>query len=135
MKNKIAHFIAYQYDVSMEPTFPSAIGSAEASTRELLNSFGFEVKFNLDIRLYCNHSTDTIRLATREFTNLVLTIDKIDVTDMSIKTWNYDSTTNILEIKTSESCRPTLKYKLKVFIFYKNYGSYSYDKSSKPGTS
>ena len=138
MRNKISHFIAFQYDILMVPAFASGSNQGvgtESSSRELLNSFGFDVKFNLDIKLYCNYSTDTIRLVTREFTNIVLGMEKIDVTDMSIKTWSYDSTTNILEIKTSAKCLPTLKYKLKVTIFYKNYASYSYDKSSKPGTS
>jgi hypothetical protein len=49
--------------------------------------------------------------------------------DVEIKKWNHDSSTNILEIQLNKKCTQNREYKLNLFISYKNYGSFLYDKS------
>ena len=50
---------------------------------------------------------------------------------MEIKKWNHDSTTNLLEIEINKNCTLGKEFKMNIFISYKNYGSYLYDKSLK----
>jgi hypothetical protein len=54
--------------------------------------------------------------------------DKSDA-NFEVKKWNHDSTTNILEIQLNKKCVQSHEYKLNIFVSYKNYGSFLYDKS------
>ena len=51
------------------------------------------------------------------------------MTNFEVKKWNHDSTTNILEIQLNKKCIQSHEYKLNIFVSYKNYGSFLYDKS------
>lgn len=50
---------------------------------------------------------------------------------LEVKKWNYDSSTNILEIETSKSCVVSHQYVLDIFINFKSYGNVIYDYSLK----
>lgn len=74
IKNRTAKLIAYQYDIYMTQVSQNvvsnipndAFGSAN-SRDQMLSVNGMEVKINVDINLFCNSSTNYIRLSTREF--------------------------------------------------------------------
>ena len=55
--------------------------------------------------------------------------ENVSLMDFEVKKWNHDSTTNILEIQLNKKCIQGHEYKLNIFISYKNYGSFLYDKS------
>ena len=48
---------------------------------------------------------------------------------MEVKKWNHDSSTNVLEIHLSQKCTQGQAYKMNLFVSYKNYGSFLYDKT------
>jgi hypothetical protein len=130
-KNKTTKFIALQYDILLMPnsisknvlTLHSNIPSSP-----VYSNLNFDMKINLIVRLYCNSSTNFIHFKTREFSNIDLSFDKIN--NLQIKKWNYDTSSNILQIETTKNCSLSNQYNLNIFLIYKNYGKI--DNKNKP---
>jgi hypothetical protein len=63
-------------------------------------------------------------------------LTKMDETENLIKKWNYDSSTNILEIEAKQACIQSKIYTLSMLVLFKSYGtSFTYDKTLKESKS
>lgn len=56
---------------------------------------------------------------------------RLEDSDLEIKKWNHDSSTNILEIETNQNCKQSKVYQLNIFVVYKNYGAFNEKYSQK----
>ena len=127
LKHRTAKFAPLQYDILFMPTVQD-----EVYELDIKFNMGIEMRVSLNIRIYCYNSTSIIQLATREFSNIELSFEKIgDEESLSVKKWTYDSSSDILEIEASKNFTANCLYKLNVLILYKNYGSNSITMNEK----
>jgi hypothetical protein len=122
-KNKISKFIALQYDILLMPNsinknILTLFTSTSATPTKMTETI--DMKINLNVKLYCNFSTNLIFFKTREFSNIDISFEK--TSDIDLKKWNFDTSTKILEIETSRNCSLFNLYHLNIFINYKNFG-------------
>lgn len=75
-KNKISKFIPLKYDVLLMPTLSSNDFLMNDESKTSLNNV-LDMKIDLNVRLYCNFSTNLILFNTREFSNIDLRFFKI----------------------------------------------------------
>jgi hypothetical protein len=64
-KNKLVKFIPLSYNIVLTPS--KLNGEVSKSV-----SHGMEMKIELEIRLYCNLSTNVVHIQTKEFSNIEL---------------------------------------------------------------
>ncbi len=122
-KNRISKFIPLKYDIELRPTKTAAPQREE------------DIRIIESIKLFCNSSTNIILLNTKEFQTIELSLKKLNkslLKENEIKKWNYELSSNILEIETKNMCTVGESYLLNINIQYKTYGTkFSYDKTPK----
>ena len=75
LKGKFFKIIPLQYDVEFEPIILNAEikqSKSEIPTLEASPNTGLDMKLYLNVKLYCNYSTNKIRMISREFINIDL---------------------------------------------------------------